>query len=290
MFDQIAEQPLAVTLYTDSYVVRGIVSSRHRRLTDILNSAPEAFIVLSDVTMDEWGTTTSPVKADFAQVNLASVLFAKADDPAEATPELRMKKIPEQAFVSVPPFRIVGTVHLPPEANMRLALGELVGRFLPVTDATFWSDTVGAPKERAAMIAVNHARAQILAPHTDVDLWVGLDRSAGRGTDTSTRASAWPASEPLAGPARSVNPGAAGSAPAEPDPWGMSAAPDPWGLKTSPAPAPVTSPTPAASTVPSAPSVPPSRTGLLGRVHGTGGGAIELPRPVEPDGWRGEDR
>lgn len=301
MFDQIAEQPLAVTLYTDSYVVRGIVTSRHRRLTDILNSAPEAFIVLSDVTMDEWGTTTSPVKADFAQVNLASVLFATADDPAEATPELRMKKIPEQAFVSVPPFRIIGTVHLPPEANMRLALGELVGRFLPVTDATFWSDTVGAPKERAAMIAVNHARAQILAPHTDVDLWVGLDRSAGRGTDTPVRTMARAASEsivgssdvardPWGGAAASSESTVAGPAPAEPDPWGMSAAPDPWGLKAGAAPAPAPAPVPAAP-VPSAPSVPPSRTGLLGRVHGTGGSAIELPRPVdEPDGWRGDDR
>jgi hypothetical protein len=176
---------------------------------------------------------------------------------------------------------------------MRLALGELVGRFLPVTDATFWSDTVGAPKERAAMIAVNHARAQILAPHTDVDLWVGLDRSAGRGTESSKRASAWPASEPLAGAAAaSLEPGVAGSAQAEPDPWGASAAPDPWGFKTGPVPAPAAAlgaapPAP----VPSTPSVPPSRTGLLGRVHGTVGGALELPRPVDgPDGWRGDDR
>ena len=49
-------------------------------MTDILNTAVEAFIVLSDVTMDEWGSTASPVRADFAQVDLASVLFAVADE------------------------------------------------------------------------------------------------------------------------------------------------------------------------------------------------------------------
>ena len=308
MFDQIAEQSLAVTLFTDAYVVRGVVTSRHRRLTDILNSAPEAFIVLSEVTMDEWGSTASPVKADFAQVNLASVLFATADDPAEPTPELRMKKIPEQAFISVPPFRVIGTVHLPPEQNMRLALGELVGRFLPVTEATFWSDTVGEAKQSAAMVAVNHARAQILAPHIDVDLWVGLDRSAGRGHDASARAVApagggtptsgtWPATD--APVARSGDEGvrdpwsaspatapAAATPAVQSDPWAPSA-PDPWGLHTKPAPGPAPAPMPA-TPAPTGPSVPPSRTGLLGRVHGTSA-TIDLPRPVDDvDGWQGD--
>ena len=38
-----------------------------------------------------------------------------------------MVKIPEQAFITVPPFRVVGNIHLPPEQNMRLALGEPTG-------------------------------------------------------------------------------------------------------------------------------------------------------------------
>ena len=327
MFAEIVEQPLAVTLFTDAYVVRGVVTSRHRRLTDILNSAPEAFIVLSDVSMDEWGSTASPVRADYAQVNLASVLFATADDPAEPTPELRMKKIPEQAFISVPPFRVIGTVHLPPEQDMRLALGELVGRFLPVTDATFWSDTVGEAKQTAAMVAVNHARAQILAPHTDVDLWVGLDRSAGRGIGGSRpagRAGAAPSPDdaPLTNPSTAWPtadaPIGAHPGPAARDPWGSPAVassaapiPDPWAMPT-PVPIPVATPvptpvpaspsapntpstatTPSAPTIPSVPSmpsVPPSRTGLLGRVHGTSA-TIDLPRPVdEPDAWRPDHR
>ena len=29
------------------------------------------------------------------------------------------------------------------------------------------------------MVAINHSRAQILAPHREVDPWAGLDRAAG---------------------------------------------------------------------------------------------------------------
>jgi hypothetical protein len=291
MFDQMPDQPITVTLYTDAYVVRGTVNSRHRRVSDILNMAPEAFIVLSDVTMDEWGSTATPVRADYAQVNLGSVLFAVADTTVEATPELRLVKIPEQAFISVPPFRIVGNIHLPPEQNMRLALGELIGRFVPVTDATFWSDTVGEAKTSAVMVAVNHARAQILAPHTDIDPWVGLDRSVGLGGPLSPEAdppepgasSADPASSDAGAPPPDSWVGGATEA-APRDVWGMPVAPpatDPWASPagqdswaTGPKAAPPT---------PAIPSVPPSRTGLLGRVHGTSGG-IDLPRSTdEPD-------
>jgi len=288
MFAQIAEHPVPMTLYTDSYVVHGTVTTRHGRVTDILNTAVEAFIVLSDVTMDEWGSTASPVRADFAQVNLASVLFAVADEPVEATPELRMPKITEQAFITVPPFRVVGTIHLPPEQNMRLALSELTGRFLPVTDATFWSETVGEAKQSAVMVAVNHARAQILAPHTDIDPWEGLDRSAGLGEEGLILAPGIaPSRDPEPAPPAGQISAPAGSTGR--DAWGVPLAPgavDPW-ASPSGQDAWATAPTPSQPAAPGVPSVPSTRTGLLGRVHGTGG-SMDLPRPADdaPAIWR----
>jgi hypothetical protein len=223
-------------------------------------------------------------------VNLASVLFAVADEPVEPTPELRMPKITEQAFITVPPFRVVGTIHLPPEQNMRLALTELVGRFLPVTDATFWSDTVGEGKQSAVMVAVNHSRAQILAPHTDVDPWAGLDRSNGLAEDAELDvapgnaparefAPASPPESPIAAESGSTGRDAWGAplAPGAVDPWASPSGQDSW----------ATAPPPTQPAAPSMPSVPPSRTGLLGRVHGTGA-AMDLPRPADdvPTIWR----
>lgn len=171
------EQSVRVTLYTDAYVVRGTIGTRQRRLSDILNVTEHDFLVISDATFDEFGSRSRSVQAEYAQVNLATVLFAVADASVEPIPELRTPKITEQALVSVPPFRITGRIHLLPERDLRQALGELVGRFIPVTEAVYWSDVVGEARTTAPMVAVNHARAQILAPHREVDPWAGLDRS-----------------------------------------------------------------------------------------------------------------
>jgi hypothetical protein len=184
MFGQAPEQPIGVVLYTDSHVVRGTVMTRQRRVSDILNQAAEPYIVLADVVVDEWGSRGTAMRSDFAQVNLGAVLFAVADATVDPTPELRTVKISEQAFISLPPFKIVGRIHLLPERDLRLALEELTGAFIPVTDASYWSDTVGEAKQSAVMVAFNHARAQILAPHHEVDPWAGIARSPDAAPET----------------------------------------------------------------------------------------------------------
>lgn len=176
------EQRLGVTLYTDAFVVRGQIATRHRRITDILNQPDHDFVVLNDVTLDEFGSRSSAVRAEFAQINLAAVLFAIADNPVQPIPELRTPKIPEQALISIPPFKITGRIHLLPERDLRDALEELTGRFLPVTDATYWSESVGEARTSTQLIAFNHSRAQILAPHREVDPWEGISRGPGEST------------------------------------------------------------------------------------------------------------
>ncbi len=167
-----------LTLYTDSHVVRGTVATRQRRLTDILNQAEHEFLVIYDATMDEFGSRDQPLRSEYAQINLGAVLFAVSDAPIEPLPELRTPKVAEQALISIPPFRITGRIHLMPGRPLDDALEELLGRFIPATDVVFWSDRVGEPRVQAQMVAFNHARAQILAPHREVDPWAGLDRSA----------------------------------------------------------------------------------------------------------------
>jgi hypothetical protein len=176
---------LALTLYTDAFVIKGSVRTRQARITDVLNQADEGFLVLSDTIVDEYGARGMPVRSEFAQVNLGAVLFAVADTSIEARPDLRTPKVPEQALISIPPFRITGRVHVMPERDLREALSELTGRFIPITDATYWSDSVGEARATAPMVAINHERAQILAPHREVDVWGGLDRSGEGAGDTA---------------------------------------------------------------------------------------------------------
>jgi hypothetical protein len=168
-----------LTLYTDALITHGSVRTRQHRVTDILNLAEEPFLILEDVTVDEFGSRGQPIRADLAQVNLEAVLFAVADTPVEPLAELRTPKTQEQAIISVPPFKIIGTIHLlPTGGNLRAALSELTGRFLPVTDATYWSDQLGEARQTALLVAINHHRAQILAAHKEVDPWAGLGGSA----------------------------------------------------------------------------------------------------------------
>jgi len=169
-----------LTLYTDSLITRGSVRTRQHRVSDIVNLADEPFLILEDVTVEEYGSHGQPIRSEYAQVNLDSVLFAVANTPVEPVPELRAPKVQEQAIIEVPPFKVVGTIHLlPTGGNLREGLTELTGRFLPVTDATFWSDHLGEARQTALLVAVNHRRAQILAPHREVDPWAGLGGPGG---------------------------------------------------------------------------------------------------------------
>jgi hypothetical protein len=194
MFDLLGGEPASVslTLYTDSFVIKGQLRSRQNRISDILNHADDDFLVLSDAVVDEYGSRELATRSEFAQVNLDSVLFAVADSDVEARPDLRTQKVPEQAMISIPPFRVIGRVHVLPERGLGEALIELKGRFIPVTEATYWSDVVGEARQTAPMVAINHRRAQILAPHREVDPWAGVDRSGGAGATSPAGAGTAP--------------------------------------------------------------------------------------------------
>ena len=160
-----ATREVEVTLYTDAFVIRGRVQSTQRRLSDVLNFSDSDFLVVSEATFEALGDRSNVHRAPFAQVNLAAVLFAVADAPAEPAPELRQRKMPAPALISIPPYRVTGRIHLPPHDDLRSALVELGGRFVPVTDATFVAEQLGEPAQGAPMVAVNHSRAQILSPY-----------------------------------------------------------------------------------------------------------------------------
>lgn len=223
MFDGVGGDPpvVSLTLYTDAFVIRGTILSRHRRVTDILNMADDGFLVLGDVTSDEFGTRGETIRAEFAQVNLAAVLFAVGDMQIETPPELRTPKVSEEALISVPPFKVTGSIYLMPGRSLGEALAELSGDFVPVTGAAYWSDLLGEARQTAEIVAVNHHRAQILAPHKAVDPWADVGRSAETDVPAETASPAEtappaPAADP-AWPAADMPPGQ--RPPTEPSGW-----------------------------------------------------------------------
>ena len=189
-----ASRATQLTIFTDAFTVRGRLETPHRRLTDALNEATDGFLVLSDVTFDEFRSASNLIRADYAQINLASVLFLTTDEEVEADPSLASPRVSEEALISVPPFRILGRIHLESGRSLREALGELRGRFVPVTQATHWSDALGEARTTVPSLAVNHARCQILAPHQEVDPWAGLSMpstEAGEGPSSAPEPTGW---------------------------------------------------------------------------------------------------
>ena len=169
-----ALHPVPITLYTDAFMVKGTLETRHRRLTDALNEAADGFLILSDARFDEYRSASSMITADYAQVNLASVLFVVSDEVVQPDPGQVSPRVAEEAMISIPPFTITGRIHLQPERPLRDALADLHGDFIPVTEATYWSDSLGEARTATVLAAVNHARCQILAPHHEVDPWAGV--------------------------------------------------------------------------------------------------------------------
>lgn len=158
---------IELTLYTDALIARGSIRTRQHRVSDILNMAETPFLVLEDVTVTDLDGHGEAISADVAQINLNTVLFAVVNTKVDPSPELRAPKLQHEAIVSVPPFRVTGTLHLPIGAvDLREALADLTGRFLPVTDATYGSPALGIEPQQALMLAINHQRAQILARYT----------------------------------------------------------------------------------------------------------------------------
>jgi hypothetical protein len=171
------------TLYTEQLIVRGAILTTQHRVTDILNLAGEDHLVLEDVALEEYGSADPPLRAEFAQVNLAAVLFAVSLTTVEPMRELRTPKVSERALLSVPPFRIVGQIHLLPDRSLRESLDELHGAFVPVTDAPYWSDRFGEARQTVAYVAINRARAQVFAPFREVDPWAGVARPSASPAD-----------------------------------------------------------------------------------------------------------
>ena len=88
-------------------------------------------------------------------------------------------------MISVPPFKVTGHIHLMPERNLREALTELTGDFLPVTEAAFWSDvlgearTDGRARRREPRRCPDPGAAHVVDPWADARM-AGAGAAAGR--------------------------------------------------------------------------------------------------------------
>jgi hypothetical protein len=154
-------QPMPLTLITPNLVVQGVVQTRLRRLTDLLNDADSEHLVLTDATFMEVGSRRVVAGASVAQVPIADVLMAHPSGATESSGELRTSKQAVRGSVILSPFTVEGLIHLAYEPELRLAVQSLSEKWIPVTEARYWAYSVAESPNYVDLLVVNHARAHI---------------------------------------------------------------------------------------------------------------------------------
>jgi hypothetical protein len=152
---------LGLTLATDSMIVEGKLTTRRTRLTDLLNDPNNDYLILNDPVFLELGNRRLLGKGAVAQIRMSDVLFVHASDPTESTGVERMPKKPVKATLQLPPFTIDGTIYLPHEADLRMALAAYGDKWEPVTGATYRAYGVAEGLRTVDLLVVNHARAHV---------------------------------------------------------------------------------------------------------------------------------
>ncbi len=135
-----------LVLYTDATSIRGTIR-RQRRVTDILNQREEPFLVIGDVLVEEFGSRGEPLRRVRAAEPRRPCCSPSGTCPSSRLPELRTPKIPGAgARLGA---AVLGGRDDPPAARPGAISGRrcasYTGRFIPVTDATFWSDGSASP-------------------------------------------------------------------------------------------------------------------------------------------------
>jgi hypothetical protein len=151
---------LPLTVATQTMIVQGSMTTRVRRLTDILNEPDLTQLVLQDARFLEFGSRAVFAEGAAAHIPIGEILFVHSSSPTEGNAAMKMPKKPVEATLLLPPFTIEGTIYLAYESELRIALSAHMDRFIAVTDARY--SAYGSAASSVELLAVQHAKANIV--------------------------------------------------------------------------------------------------------------------------------
>lgn len=166
--DPYVDRPVAdveVELYTAAALVRGTISTRLRRISDILNLAGRSELVLTQARVDPLADATGSETFDTPElrVRLDEVLLALGGGEGERPPEVEVIKQPVALKICIGPFLLDGQFHLAPGTPPADAFFNPSDRFAPVTDAHLHRLGEPTSARHEPVVAVNRARVDLFA-------------------------------------------------------------------------------------------------------------------------------
>lgn len=159
-----AAREVEVDLLTDAYRISGIIETRFGRIADILNQQAGTHVTILRATIgehaDPGGATTA---APSALVAVTAILLMSAPGlPGTASPDMVIQKRRVEAQFAIPPFRVSGTIHVPPASRPSEGVMHMTDKFLAMTDVTISSSAFPELARTAPAAALSRDRAQLL--------------------------------------------------------------------------------------------------------------------------------
>jgi hypothetical protein len=175
-----------VELYTAGHRVSGHMSTRFRRVGDILNLSSSTHLVVEGATVLQYANPGAPRIGESVMVSLDTVLFGISsgidDRPDEA---LIVQKRPVKIELALNPFWLSGTVHVPAGSHATDVLN-VADRFMPLTDVEVTSAGFPAVNRDAPILAVQRNLAEILVVTDTEGAW-----ASGGDFPTEVQSSEW---------------------------------------------------------------------------------------------------
>lgn len=126
-----------VELLTATHRIVGKLEVGVRRLSDVLNARSEVSLCLQEARISTLTDTEAPMRIDSVHVFKEGILLALpygGERPGVDILEYRAKSR-HRVQLSLPPFIVLGDLHLAPQVNLRKALAEGTPFFLPLSGA-----------------------------------------------------------------------------------------------------------------------------------------------------------
>jgi hypothetical protein len=186
-----------IELFTAGYRITGHMSTRFRRVGDILNLTSSTHLIVEEATVLEYAAPNATRSGESVMVSVDSVLFGISsgvdDRPDE---DLIVQKRPVRIQVVLQPFWLTGTVHVPAGSHATDVLN-VADRFLPLTDVEVHAAAYPSLDGTSPILAVQRNLAQVLVVTDTESAWAPGPETAASSSEWD-RPAEWdqPAAEP----------------------------------------------------------------------------------------------
>jgi hypothetical protein len=163
-FGPSSTEPVSIDVYTTAYRVSGVVQTRFVRVADILNQLAGDHLLVEQATVSEFDGPTATIGAQQVMVARDEILFAIVGASAApvSRPEMRIPKRAVRGQLALPPFRVIGSVHVPHGSRPADGLLNSVERFMAMTDVSVSCSAHPELARSAEAIAIQRRLAHLI--------------------------------------------------------------------------------------------------------------------------------